>query len=873
MDDPCALRKAGRLAVLAALPLLASACSDRGDSPTIVVPPGGSAPVLAALECRAVVAQRTVTCAPATGGARFDLHTLGGQGVYVRLAASSAAYASDVFSFDLTVQNLSDLAYATADGATRHDDGVRVFFHSGPTVTSGSGAITVDNEDGTGTFTAAGQPFFQYGGDLGGIDQPELGAEGILVSSETSTAKTWELGMPATVLEFSFILYISTQTPAGAIATVAPQVTAVAPDPMVPGSAATLTGINFDATPGDNAVTIGGVAATVTGGTGTTELTVTVPCVLSGDVNVQVTTGGMKGAAFEHPLETNLRTLAAGEAVVVTDPAEVACNEIASSGVDSEYVIAVYNTATSPISTTDFQVSADGTGDLVLPARLRRFAAPAPPRMASPLTLGAAVAAARQEEIDQRHYRLLERNRAAHQRLRRRFAGDPRMRRSVVSLDVVPPVVDTFFVADLNEPDFCDSPIEVPATRVYYDGKLAIYEDNANPITAAGNATLAGYYDDIGDQFNADMEPVVTTFFGDPLLRDDVTDDNGVVVALFTEVVNDSFPGVAGFVVSCDQYPNAAGNSASNFGEFFYALVPTSTTPGYASSSTMDSWYWSIRATFIHETKHVVHFAERVDAAAPDFEESWLEEGLARHSEELWAREAVYNVAWKDNTGYGSAGSPGSLYCDYRRTDAPCLATDPARPSLNLFRHFQGLNTFLSDPTDYSPFGATAAGGSSFYATSWSLVRYALDRYAATEEAFLTAITQTAATGVANLEAVAGVDIEELLGGWALALYADDYPGLVGADDVLLMPTWNFTDIYLGLNDDFPATFPTVYPLAPTLLAYGSFAPVSVPSIAGGAVAYFGFSGVQSAPQLLRLEDSGGGAPPATLRIAIGRVK
>src|SRR5690606_16145410 len=105
-------------------------------------------------------------------------------------------------------------------------------------------------------------------------------------------------------------------------------------------------------------------------------------------------------------------------------------------------------------------------------------------------------------------------------------------------------------------------------------------------FTAASNATMALNYQRIGDQFNDDMEPIIRQNFGDILRRDAVTDNNGVLVALFTPRINNSFSGVAGFVVSCDQYPNddtanpgvggpytttGGSNGASNFGEFFYA--------------------------------------------------------------------------------------------------------------------------------------------------------------------------------------------------------------------------------------------------------------------------------------------------------------
>lgn len=858
--------------------LAAAACADRAPTAPPAAAPPVPAPALS-LECQANVSARTVSCAPPeapAGGPRLSLHTLGGQGTYVRVATSSVGYAAGEFSFALTVQNLSNLAFATTDGATRHDDGVRVFFHGGPTVTGGSGVITVENETGTGTFTAADQPYFQYGGKIGGIDQGDLGADGVLSVAETSAANTWELAVPGTVTTFSFLLLVSTETAVGALASAAPQVTSVSPATMVPGTTATLTGTNFDGTPASNTVTIGGVAATVTGAT-TTTLDVTVPCIATGTAAVQVTVNTMKGVAFDHPLDVPDITLDEGESAIMDGAGEAACNEITATGVASDYVVAVYNTGSAPLSTSAFQLSGDGAAGpapSLAPPRSRRADAALRRPSAPPPGLDATMALARERRADDRHLELLERNRAAYPRLRARFGDEPRMRapRDGVSFDP-PPTTATFQVADLNDADFCDNSYAVEATRVFYDGKLAIYEDDDNPITDAGNATLAAYYDAIGAQFNADMEPVVTGFFGDPLLRDAVTDDNGVVIALFTHVINDNFPGVAGFVVSCDQYPSAAGNTASNHGEYFYAMVPTSTTPGYGSSGTMDSWFWSIRATFIHETKHVAAYSARVAGGALAFESSWLEEGMARHSEELWAREAVYNVAWKANTGYGSAGSPGSLYCDYRRTDAPCLATDPARPSLNVFRHFSGLYTFLDDPVAYSPFGPTAAGGSSFYATSWSLLRYAADRYAADEGDFLTALTGSTETGTDNLETVAGASIETLLGGWALALFADDYPGLAGAGADITMPTWNFTDIYAGLNDDFGGSFPAVYPLVPTAVALGTFGPLSVPSIAGGGVAYFQLTGMHATPQLLRLEASGGGAPPSTLRIAVARLE
>ncbi len=844
-----------------ALALLA-ACGDDGTRPQPA--PARPANTLTELRCTATVAPAAVACVEADpnaasarrGGPRAAVRTVGNQGRYVRLASSNAAYAGGVYSVDVTVQNLSNLPFGTADGTARHAQGVRTFFHVEPS--GAGGTVTVANATGMATYTATSQSYFQYGGQIGGVDGAELGGDGILDPAETSSARSWQFNVPGTVTAFSFSVFVAAEIPSGALVTVAPQVSSISPATLVPGGTATLTGINFDSTAAGNAVTIGGVAATVTGGTAT-ELQVTVPCVATGSVAVNVTTGGMRGADLAHPLQGNVRTLAVGQAAVVSDGSQVACNELPATGAAARYVVAVYNTSTSPGTTAGFQVASDVTG--VPPRQVRAPAAPRLDRAAYP-----------GEPSEERHAEIMERNRRAMERLRARPAS--RGPRVEVSREVVPPpATREFRVANINVGDICNNYFSVNATRVYYNGKVAIYEDDATPagLKASANAAMQSYYTLIGDQYNADMEPVIRTNFGDPILRDTLTDNNGVLVALFTPTINNQFGGVAGFVVGCDLYARGAGNESSNHGEVFYAYQPTVVGTGYASF-TPDSWYWSIRATFIHETKHLASYQARAVSGAP-FEAGWLEEGTARHSEEMWARTSVYGVAWKGNTGYGSAAVPGSVYCDNRPSWASCQATNPRRPSLNMYRHFQGLYTFLRAPGSYSPFGSTSAGGSSFYATSWSLVRYAIDRYGASDAAFLTALNSSTTTGTTNLAARSGVSLEQLMGGWALALYADDYPGLAAPTTDLQMPTWDFRSMYTGMNTDFPATFATNYPITPTALTLGSFSPVSVASVAGGGVAYFELSGTHTQTQLLKLLGTGGGAVPSTFRVAIARLQ
>ncbi|HEX7119308.1 MAG TPA: Ig-like domain-containing protein, partial [Longimicrobiales bacterium] len=200
-------------AALAAVVFVAS-CDDGFDRLPFEPEPPPEAPQ-AMVTCTVDVREATMTCgAPETDlpdEARGAL-TVGGQGEFVTLASSGVCYGAacepdapaDIFRADVTVQNLIPQALGTTDGATGDTSGVRIFFHDAPTVTNGTGTVSVANEDGIGTFTGTGQPYFQYGGSVDDL----LGPDDILSPSETSAPKTWEWKVPATVLEFEFSVYV-----------------------------------------------------------------------------------------------------------------------------------------------------------------------------------------------------------------------------------------------------------------------------------------------------------------------------------------------------------------------------------------------------------------------------------------------------------------------------------------------------------------------------------------------------------------------------------------------------------------------------------------------------------------------------------------
>jgi hypothetical protein len=183
---------------LRTLPLLASglflgACADAANP----AGPAARAPVepdaLTALTCTASIQAQTVACGvPGTGGVRPVL--IGGQNQYVTLASSNVQVLADTFAFDVTVRNLIPQPLGTTNGTSADPAGVRVFFSADPASTSG-GTVTVANPDGTGTFTGAEQPYFQY--------------SSMLPQNSVTSAKRWKLRFTPEVTSFTFRVYVS----------------------------------------------------------------------------------------------------------------------------------------------------------------------------------------------------------------------------------------------------------------------------------------------------------------------------------------------------------------------------------------------------------------------------------------------------------------------------------------------------------------------------------------------------------------------------------------------------------------------------------------------------------------------------------------
>ena len=663
-----------------------------------------------------------------------------------------------------------------------------------------------------------------------------------------------------------------------------PVIAGTVPVVAIPGRSMIVNGSGFSATRTSNTVLIDGVAIPVSAASAT-QLTLAVPaaaafpCQTIRTVALQVGTAGGIGVA---PVVLQVATtlaLSVGQAAVITSSVDARCNELSPAA--GRYVITVPNAA-----------RALGAPSIALELRGEATAAPAALALdAAAVELrnaAAAAAHARRTRADdlpwpglrararraraESHLLLLEANRdvAAHARrapAELRADGMPTLQ--VPSAGSVVPVR----IPALGQANFCDNFTAIGARAVFVGERVVILEDTSSVLD--GRGTLArqmdGAYAAIGAELDVAGWAAVQAF-GNPLVMDSRLDDNGRVMIVFTPRLNQKLGGsVLASVVNCDFFARAQF-AASNVGEYLYAQVPTSLAAGMAPG-TVAQWRHEIRATLVHELKHVTSFAEHIVRGRP-LEESWLEEATARHAEELYAR-SVYGVARASNAGFAA-----TLACELRSGDPayPACADAPRamRP------HVEALWDFLSSPTARSPLGPVAAGDFSFYGSGWALTRWLVDQEGLAEPVFFTALTTSGQSGVANLEGRTGRTWDELLPEWSLAMVTDDRVGLVPASPRLRFPAWDLRSIYQGFCDmlgsciappSVPSPFTRAYPAQLLSLEAGPFSVEFAEIVPAGFAAIELVVTAATARQLLELRGSRGVALPAGVRLAIMRVQ
>jgi hypothetical protein len=764
------------------------------------------------------------------------------------------------------------------------------------TIPNGAVQILVTVKDSAGTKIQSPTLFWQSASPL----IATVSATGLVtgVAIGTTTVRASTDGQTATVT-----ITVKT-TPSGTAATI----TSIAPSSVLrPGASYVITGTNFAATTINNIVLIDGVAATVTAAT-TTQLNITLPsagfsCDPTHAIFLQINANGQIGGGPATFQAANARALAVGQSVVISAQSEVRCNELSLTG--GKYLLSVYNAsrasvtsgataATSIVVRGAVALSAVGTS-IVAPVMATAVRAPAfisnVPRIGSP-AFDIAERIRRSREQDALHARLLEFNTnllrregatlkanltAARALNRSRGTFAPGIRSNAIGSQIATPVgaISSVKIPNIDAGNVCFNNIPINVRTVYNGQHAIIVEDTLSVF--AGKTTLQGqmnaYFTQLGQEFDTVMWPILTANFGNPLAMDSQLSGTGKVVMVFSPRVNQQQGGgVLGFVVSCDfQLPTAA--PSSNYGEFFYAVVPTSTAAAYANQDTKDSWLRVMRATVIHEVKHITSFGEHLSRNLTIEEVSW-EEGMARAAEELYAR-TFYGTMQKGNVTYQQ-----SLYCDIRYTTASlpqCLN----RPLL-MMRHFDNLYGYAVNSEVLTPLGRPFPSDPTFYGSAWSVERWANDQFGTNEAQFFKDFTTSSVTGPQNIEARTGRPWEESMGEWSLSMYLAGRAGFTSTNNARVsFPGYNLADIYAGMCADLgPCTtpnnpqqlYPSATPYAPHQATFGNFS-TTIPSLVGGGVSYFEISGTQTAKQLIEIRAFAGGDPASTVRLAIARLQ
>ncbi len=670
----------------------------------------------------------------------------------------------------------------------------------------------------------------------------------------------------------------------------APTITGVAPVTWTPGTAATITGTNFAGDINSNIVQVNGVTATVTAAS-TTSISFTVPsatvlpCSPTGPIPITVSVAGDVVTGTANLAMATQRQLAVGESMLLSGAAEVGCNEFSVTG--GTYIVSAFNYATNYTQAVNFQLvgaaRVSASSALLAPARTYALSAPSTPVL-GPVSLPAPTrdqrlaighSAALKANIDfmNRHPNQRAVLQAKRARERAAFA------RAGVSLssNVVPPpnVGDKSWKRMMKTFGNYNTFDSVRARVVYVGPKLIIMEDSLSPLAG----TMDSEYQAIGAEFDRDMYGYLSNF-GDPLVLDSQTDDNGRVIAIFSKKVNDYTVGsggsLLGFVTSCDFSPQvdpvpANACPPSNEGEYFYAFVPNPSGTGNGNWSLVD-WRHYVRGTLLHEFKHVVMFAERIARDASFAEEGWLEEATAQQATELWARKLYSNKPQRSNIRWSDG-----IICDYvRAPDTRFGCADPVEAIGHhmgfLYRHYNANEAkSIINSSDNVVYGS-----------SWSFARWVTDTYGGPDEgAFLRSLVQQQNDrGINNLQLRTGKTWTEMLGYFALASSSDDYPLGTITDPRARLQSWNTRDIFANMSaslrfSDGSSAFPKPWPINMRAVSFGTFPSTisNVFTLPGGGFAAWEVSGTQTVPQVLAIRGITGGTPPPTIGMAIVRVK
>lgn len=578
-------------------------------------------------------------------------------------------------------------------------------------------------------------------------------------------------------------------------------------------------------------------------------------------------------------------SLGLGEERTLSDPDEMAALRVIGASEDREYVLVVHNTSrvASAIASARliFRGVSTAAGTIV-------------PGEAS--VGGIRPPVGMEGRIPASHYRReLELRAQVERDLRARGAayarppaaggtGEPA---ALLARATDPPAVgDT---VDLASPVVGDQGLDCRA-----GGRLkAVARAVGERFVILEDTAVAGHFteDDFSDlSFELDdvVYPVDSAYFGQPA----DLDGNERVFALFTKEVNRLNPQedenegiIIGFFTFIDVLDPAGpdgveGNEddcpASNQAEILWLLAPDPEGE-FGVPIEVEIIKSVSRSLVAHELQHLINAERRfVLGSGTRAEEIWLNEGLSHVAEEVVGL-ARMGLGTRANLTFGDV------------TETP-----EARETFADFHlgNYLNLRRYLRNPSTspvLSP-NNPSEGSFAMRGFAWYLLRWLGDHFGSEGEGGILpgsreeVLFETLAVGgpgelagIANVEAAAGVEWEELLSRFVAAPAVDDAAPPEAPETTQILG-WHFRGVFEELSTSpFGSLFPEGYPFAPTVI------PVSANTnqttnveIRAGGSRTFRLSGTGSPPdlsvQLLNL--AGDPLPPGTtMRMSIVRTR
>jgi hypothetical protein len=339
----------------------------------------------------------------------------------------------------------------------------------------------------------------------------------------------------------------------------------------------------------------------------------------------------------------------------------------------------------------------------------------------------------------------------------------------------------------------CSAFATVQATARFVGQKVAVFIDNDvpqnDPLTPADAAEL-------GTTFDTYHYPIDVNAFG----SESDLDQNGVVIILMTDAVNDLTPDCTdGRVVGYFFGGDLLTGPNSNNGEVFYTLVPAPSKPN-CTAITRTQAVNNLKPTLIHEFQHMISFNQHVLVRSGNSEETWLNEGLSHFAEELGGRLIPNSECTPEFSSCRSQYSSGNI--------------------LNSYDYLKDTEAhFLVFPT--SSGGSLEERGAAWLFVRWIADQFAADTILGTD--MTRKLVQTALTGAANINSATGSTLPTMIPQWLMALYLDDGPDLPEEPTGRLRyKSWGLRAIWTNPLNQAPNGPFNGFPLVPPVVG-GSF--------------------------------------------------